>query len=63
MRKVVKSLSYLHADSGDYDQTGRISRLISVFAGRRCTSLVYPVAAHMLVPQSTDTRSLARDTP
>ena len=31
---VAKDPSYLHADSEDSDQTGRMSRLICVFAGR-----------------------------
>ena len=31
---VAKDLSFLHADSGDSDQTGRMPRLIWVFAGR-----------------------------
>ena len=33
---VAKDLSFLHADSKDSDQTGRMSRLIWVFAGRIC---------------------------
>ena len=33
---VAKGLVFLHADSEDSDQTGRMSRLIWVFAGRTC---------------------------
>ena len=33
---VAKGPSFLHADSEDSDQTGRMPRLIWVFAGRRC---------------------------
>ena len=33
---VAKELSFLHADSEDSDQTGRMPRLIWVFAGRTC---------------------------
>ena len=33
---VGKDLSFLHADSEDADQTGRMPRLILVFAGRTC---------------------------
>ena len=33
---VAKDPSVLHADSEDSDQTGRMSRLIRVFAGRTC---------------------------
>ena len=33
---VAKDPSFLHADSEDSDQTGRMSRLIWVFAGRTC---------------------------
>ena len=33
---VAKDLSFLHADSEDSDQTGRMPRLIWVFAGRTC---------------------------
>ena len=32
----IKDLSFLHADSEDSDQTGRMPRLIWVFAGRTC---------------------------
>ena len=35
-QKVAKDLSFLHADSEDSDQTGRMPRLIWVFAGRTC---------------------------
>ena len=37
---VAKEPSFLHADSEDSDQTGRMSRLIWVFAGRTLTLLV-----------------------
>ena len=37
---VAKGPSFLHADSEDSDQTGRMPRLIWVFAGRPFTSLV-----------------------
>ena len=37
---VAKDPSFLHADSEDSDQTGRMSRLIWVFAGRTVTLLV-----------------------
>ena len=33
---VAMGLSFLHADSKDSDQTGRMSRLVRVFAGRTC---------------------------
>ena len=40
---------FLHADSEDSDQTGRMSRLICVFTGRRghFVCLVVPPAAHI----------------
>ena len=38
---VAKDPSFLHADSGDSDQTGRMPRLIWVFAGRTATLLVF----------------------
>ena len=37
---VAKDPSFLHADSDDTDQTGRMPRLIWVFAGRTVTLLV-----------------------
>ena len=37
---IAKDPSFLHADSEDSDQTGRIPRLIWVFAGRTATLLV-----------------------
>ena len=37
---VAKDPSFLHADSKDSDQTGRMPRLIRVFAGRTLISLV-----------------------
>ena len=39
-QRVAKDPSFLHADSGDPDQTGRMPRLIWVFAGRTLTLLV-----------------------
>ena len=33
---VAKDPNFLHADSEDFDQTGRMPRLIRVFAGRTC---------------------------
>ena len=33
---VAQDQSFLHADSEDSDQTGRMTRLIRVFAGRTC---------------------------
>ena len=37
---IAKDHSFLHADSEDSDQTGRMPRLICVFAGRTLTLLV-----------------------
>ena len=37
---IAKDPSFLHADSEDSDQTGRMPRLIWVFAGRTLTLLV-----------------------
>ena len=45
---VAKDPSFLHADSKDSDQTGRILRLIWVFAGRTATLLIFHVAAQIL---------------
>ena len=42
---VAKDTSFLHADSEDSDQTGRMPRL--TFAGRTVTLLVCHVAAHL----------------
>ena len=36
MRSTEDSIMFLHADSKDSDQTGRMPRLIWVFTGRRC---------------------------
>ena len=48
---VVKDPSFLHADSEDSDQTGRMPRLIWVFAGRTHTLLVYVAAQlYLLLP-------------
>ena len=44
---VTKYPSFLHADSKDSVQIGRMPRLIWVFAGRTVTSLVCHVAAHL----------------
>ena len=41
---VAKDPSFLHVDSEDSDQTGRMSRLIWVFAGRTATLLVFVMA-------------------
>ena len=38
---VAKDPSFLHADSEDSDQTGRMPRLIWVFAGRTCHFVVF----------------------
>ena len=38
---VAKDPSFLHADSKDSDQTGRMPRLIWVFAGRTCHFLCF----------------------
>ena len=40
VRSVDKDPSFLHADSEDSDQTGRMSRLVWVFAGHTATLLV-----------------------
>ena len=40
---VAKDSSFLHADSEDSDQTGRMPRLIWVFAGRTTILLVFVV--------------------
>ena len=37
---IAKDPSFLHADSGDSDQTGQMPRLIRVFAGRTLILLV-----------------------
>ena len=39
--RVAKDPSFLHANSEDFDKTGRMSRLIWVFAGRTVTLLVF----------------------
>ena len=44
---VVKNPSFLHADSEDSDQTGRMPRLIWVFAGRTAILLFCHEAAYM----------------
>ena len=64
---VAKDPSFLHADSEDSDQTGRMPRLIWVFAGRTChfvgfvmrrlisvTSFVFPGWRFLHVKAETD---------
>ena len=41
---VAKDLTFLHGDSEDSDQTGRMPRLIGVFAGRTCHIVGFVVA-------------------
>ena len=45
---LAKGSSFLHVDSKDSDQTGRMPRLIWVFAGRTLTLLFCHVMAHIL---------------
>ena len=45
---VAKGQSFLHADSEDSDQSGRMPRLIGVFAGRTVTLLVCHEAAQFI---------------
>ena len=45
---VAKDPSFLHADSEDSDQTGRMPRLIWVFAGRTLTLLVLSCGGSVL---------------
>ena len=45
---VVKDPSFLHADSDDSDQTGRMPRLIWVFAGRTATLFVLSCRGSLL---------------
>ena len=45
---VAKDSSFLHADSEGSDQTGRMPRLIWVFAGRKVTLFCH-VAAHLII--------------
>ena len=52
---VTKDPSFLHADSEDSDQTGRMPRLIWVFAGRTCQfvgfvmlRLIYPLSLFLV---------------
>ena len=44
--RVAKDPGFLHADSEDSDQTGRMPRLIRILAGRTLISLVL-VTAHI----------------
>ena len=46
---VAKDPSFLHADSEDSDQTGRMPRLIRVFAVRTVNLLVYHEVAHIVL--------------
>ena len=46
---VTKDLSFLHADSEDSDQTGRMPRLIRVFAGAQPFSWFCHVVAQILL--------------
>ena len=45
---VAKDPRFLHADSEDSDQTGRMPRLIWIFAGRTLILLGCHVGAHMI---------------
>ena len=47
---VAKDPSFLHADREDSDQTGRMSRLIWVFAGRTCHFVGFVMRRLMCVP-------------
>ena len=46
---VAKGPSFLHADSEDSDQTGRMPRLIWVFAGRTVTLLVWSCRGSFII--------------
>ena len=50
---VAKGPKFLHADSVDSDQTGRMPRLIWVFAGRTLTLLVLSCRGSCLIPVSS----------
>ena len=47
---VAKDLMFLHGDSEDSDQTGRMPRLIGVFAGRTCHIVGFVVTRLTLQP-------------
>ena len=49
-----KDPRFLHADSEDSDQTGRMSRLIWVFAGRTATLLVLSWGGSILMDEDSD---------
>ena len=60
-QRVAKDPSFLHADSEDSDQTGRMPRLIWVFAGRNLillgfvmSRLVYPICQLWMVDSSAN---------
>ena len=48
-QSVAKDLSFLHADSEDSDQTGRMPRLIWVFAGRTAIWLVLSCRGSIMI--------------
>ena len=52
---VAKDPSFLHADSEDSDQTGRMPRLIWVFAGRTTTLLVLSCRSSLLRAHTAQT--------
>ena len=54
----VKDPSFLHADSEDSDQTGRMPRLIWVFAGRTCHFVGFVMRRLICSPGSDYQRSL-----
>ena len=61
---VAKDLNFLHADSEDTDQTGRMPRLIWVFAGRTLILLFCHVTAQIndginILPDKSQTTSEA----
>ena len=47
INKLAKDLSFLHADSENSDHTGRMPRLICVFAGRICHFVGFVMRRHM----------------
>ena len=49
---VVKDPSFLRADSEDFDQTGRMPMLISVFAGRTCQFVGFDMRRHIFYCQA-----------
>ena len=56
---VAKDPSFLHVDSEDYDQTGRMPRLIWDFAGRTATLLVLSWGGSYKTWTATQTRTRA----